>query len=84
MLNMGSALIEHSFIAARVADMETWHRHLGHISYMSVVDMSNKDMVKGMHINLSSTPPNVNLVFLGNRLRHQPPRYKKGCRLKEF
>jgi len=85
-LSMESPLVEHSFIATRVPDIETWHRRLGHVNYRSIVDMSDNGMVKGMHVNLSSPPrlPNVNLPFLGNRLEKQSPRSEKGCGLQEF
>ena len=71
-LNIGSPLVEHSFIATRVPNMETSHHRFG--NYKSIVDISNNGMVRGMHINLSSAPP---------RLKHQFPKYKRGCGLKD-
>ena len=81
-LNMGSPLVEHSFIATRVRDMETWHRRLGHVNYKSVVDMSNKDMVKGMHINLFSAPPKCESCILGKQTKTPVPKIREGVRAK--
>jgi hypothetical protein len=56
-INIRTPLVKHSFIATRVPDLEIWHRRLGHINSQLIVDMADKDMAKGMHINLSSAPP---------------------------
>jgi hypothetical protein len=32
-IEMGNPLAEHSFIASRVPDIETWHKRLGHVNY---------------------------------------------------
>jgi GAG-pre-integrase domain len=73
-LNMGSPPVEHSFIAARVPDIETWHRHLGHINYKSIVDMSDKGMVRVMHVNLSSAPPKCQSCNLEKQTRTPVPK----------
>ena len=44
-IDMGSPLVEHSFIASRVPDLETWHRHLGHANLRSIVEMSDKGLI---------------------------------------
>ena len=79
-LNMESPLVEHSFIATRVPDIETWHRRLGHINYRSIVDMSDNGMVKGMHVNLSSTPPKCQSSILGKQTRKAVPKKREGVR----
>ena len=77
-LNMGSPVVEHSFIATRVPDMETWHRRLGHVNYKSIVDMSDNGMVKGMHINLSSTPPKCESCILRKQTKTPVPKIREG------
>jgi hypothetical protein len=79
-LNMGSPLVEHSFIATRVPDIETWHRRLGHVNYKSVVDMSDNGMVRGMHVNLSSAPPKCQSCILGKQTRTPVPKVREGVR----
>jgi hypothetical protein len=83
-LNIGSPLVEHSFIATRVPDIETWHRRLGHVNYKSIVDMSDHAMVKGMHINLSSAPPKCQPCILGKQTRTPVPKIREGVRAKEI
>jgi len=79
-IDIGTPLVEHSFIATRVPDLETWHRRLGHVNYQSIVDMSDKDMAKGMHINLSSAPPKCQSCILGKQTRLSVPKICKGQR----
>ncbi|KAF8713823.1 GAG-pre-integrase domain, partial [Rhizoctonia solani] len=52
----------HDFVAYAAtttarADLTTWHRRLGHISYEYVLEMIKKDAVKGMDIIGSRSPP---------------------------
>jgi hypothetical protein len=71
-------LVEHSFIATRVPDLETWHHRLGHVNYQLIVDMSVKDMAKSMHINLSSAPPKCQSCILRKQTRSSIPKICKG------
>jgi hypothetical protein len=73
-LNMNSPLVKHSFIVTRVPDIETWHRHLGHVNYKSIIDMSDNGMVRGMHINLSSVPPKCESCILGKQTKTPVPK----------
>ena len=74
----GSPLVEHTFIATRVPDFETWHHHLGHIDHQSIVEMSNRNMTKGMHIDLSSAPPKCQSCILGKQTRLSVPKICEG------
>jgi GAG-pre-integrase domain len=82
MLNMGSPLIEHLFIATRVPDIETWHCCLGHANYKSIVDMSDNGMVRGMHVNLSSAPPKCQSCILGKQTKTPVLKVREGVRAK--
>ena len=42
---------------ARVPDLETWHRHLGHCNLRAIVEMAKNGVSKGMLIDLSTSPP---------------------------
>jgi hypothetical protein len=81
-LDMGSPLVEHTMIATRVPDIETWHRRLGHVNYQSIVDMSDIGMVKGMHVDLSSAPPKCQPCILGKQTRTPVPKKRVGARAK--
>jgi hypothetical protein len=78
---MGSLLVvEHSFIATRVPDIETWHCCLGHVNYKSIVDMSDNGMVRGMHVNLSSAPPKCQSCILGKQTTTPVPKVQERMR----
>ena len=77
-IDIGSPLVEHTFITTRVPDLKTWHHRLGHVNYQSIVDMSNKDMAKGMHVNLPSAPPKCQSCILGKQTRSSVPKIRKG------
>src|SRR5882762_1701312 len=81
-LNMGTPLVEHSFIATRVPDIETWHLRLGHVNYKSIVEMSDNGMVKGMHVNLSFAPPKCQPCILGKQTKTPVPKKREGARVK--
>jgi hypothetical protein len=76
--NMGSLLVEHTFIATRISELETWHRHLGHVNYESIVHMSDNNMMKGMHVDLSSAPPKCQPCILRKQTRTSVPKICKG------
>src|SRR5882762_2116861 len=79
-LEITSPLVEHSFIATRVPDIETWHRRLGHVNYKSIIDMLDNGMVKGMHVNLSSAPPKCQSCILGKQTKTPVPKKREGAR----
>ena len=64
-IDIGTPLTEHGYFATRVPDLETWHRRLGHVNYRSIVDMSDNQMTRGMHVDLSSAPPKCQSCILG-------------------
>jgi GAG-pre-integrase domain/Integrase core domain len=79
-LDMGEPLAEHTFFTTRVPDLETWHRRLGHINYRSIVDMSDNQMTKGMHVDLSSAPPKCQSCILGKQTKNSVPKIREGPR----
>ena len=72
-LNIGSPSAEHSYLASCVPDLETSHHHLGHINIQSIIDMSDKGMVKGMHM-----PPKCQSCVLGKQTRASVPNIHQG------
>lgn len=79
-MNLNSSLAEHAFIATRIADIETWHRRLGHLNARSIVEMSDRQMVKGMHIDLSSVPAKCQHCILAKQTRSSVPKTREGNR----
>jgi hypothetical protein len=77
-LNLDNSLAEHAFISTRIPDIEMWHRRLGHLNIRSIIDMSDKNMVKGMHINLSSEPAKCQHCILGKQTRSSVPKLREG------
>jgi hypothetical protein len=45
-------------------NVETWHRRLGHCNTETIIDMAWRGAVKGMAVDLSSSPPKCNAAFL--------------------
>ena len=66
--------------ASRVPDVDTWHRRLGHCNFNTVVNMARKQAVKGMTINLSSSPPKCQACILGKQTRLSVPKERAGER----
>jgi GAG-pre-integrase domain len=64
--------------AARVPDLETWHRRLGHCNHRSIIDMAHQGVVEGMPIDLSSAPPACDHCILGKQTRSHVPRMREG------
>jgi len=47
-------MTEHTF---HTANLDTWHRCLGHASNRCILDLATKQLAEGMCIDLSQTPP---------------------------
>ena len=67
-----------AFHAARVPDIETWHRRLGHCNIGAIIDMARKSGVEGMTINLSSSPPKCDACIRGKQTRSSVSRVREG------
>jgi hypothetical protein len=73
MINLPSACVAHSpsiptaLYTEPKPDIETWHRHLGHVNVRSIVDMARGGAVEGMTIDLSSLPPKYTHCVLGKQ-----------------
>ncbi|KAF9067036.1 hypothetical protein BDP27DRAFT_1148414, partial [Rhodocollybia butyracea] len=50
---------------------------LGHANYQAIYDMSQKDMVKGMPIDLSSAPPKCQSCVLGKQTKTPVPKKRE-------
>ena len=68
--NGNPLIVEHVNIACAIPNLETWHCHLGHISYQSVFDMSKKGLTQGMPTNLSTFPAICEHCIFGKQTKH--------------
>ena len=66
--------------ASCVPDVNTWHHHLGHCNFNTVVNMACKQAVKGMTSNLSSSPPKCQACILGKQTHLSVPKEREGER----
>ena len=63
-----------------VPNMETWHRRLGHCNNRTIIDMARDKVVKGMPIDLSTTPPKCDHCILGKQTRSPVPKVREGIK----
>jgi hypothetical protein len=59
-----------SFFAVCTPNVETWHCRLGHCNFYTVVSMARSNVVEGMLIDLSSTPPKCDHCVIGETGLH--------------
>jgi transposase InsO family protein len=74
------AAIPSAHYAARVPDVETWHRRLGHCNNRTIIDMARQGVVTGMPIDLSSAPPACDHCILGKQTRSSVPKLREGAK----
>ena len=69
-----------SLYAARVPDVETWHRQLGHCNTWAIIDMAQNNVTKGMPIDLSAMLPKCDFCILGKQAYTLVPKMREGLR----
>jgi hypothetical protein len=69
-----------ALLASRVPNLETWHRRLGHCGTDTIVDMAQKGVIQGMHMDLSTAPPRCDHCILGKQTRSAVPKTREGVR----
>ena len=70
---------EHAF---HTANLDTWHRRLGHASNQCILDLATKQLAEGMRIDLSQIPPKCDSCIRGKQGRTPVPKMRQGERLK--
>jgi hypothetical protein len=74
------AAIPSAHYSARVPNVKTWHRQLGHCNNQTIIDMAHQSVVTGMPIDLSSTPPTCDHCILGKQTHSSVPRLCEGAK----
>ncbi|HEV7735754.1 MAG TPA: DDE-type integrase/transposase/recombinase, partial [Chlamydiales bacterium] len=69
---------ETAYIARAIPDLKTWHLRLGHVHYDTIKRMAEKEMVRGMKIDLSSRPPECKYCNLGKQTKNPMPKKREG------
>jgi hypothetical protein len=65
---------------ARVPDLETWHRRLGHCNTCVIIDMAKNRVSQGMPIDLSSLLANCDHCALGKQSHTPVPKSREGAK----
>jgi transposase InsO family protein len=65
---------------SRLPDVHSWHKRLGHCGPRAVLDMARSNVVEGMRIDTSSTPPKCQHCILGKQTRSAVPKVREGAR----
>lgn len=70
----------HALITRNAADLETWHRRLGHASFQTIITMAKTGLVPGMPSTFTSMPPKCDSCILGKQTKNAVPKVRKGGR----
>ena len=65
---------EYANVVRAPADLQTWHRRLGHINYSSIINMVKHHMATGMPTDLSTIPPVCEHCILGKQAKQPIPK----------
>jgi len=68
---------EHAF---HTANLDTWHRRLGHALNQCILDLATKQLAEGMRIDLSQTPPKCDSCIRGKQGQTPVPKMHQGER----
>jgi len=69
---------EHAATTHAIPNLETWHRHLGHVNYTSIMKMAKEGAAIGMPTDLSTLPPICQYCILGKQTKKAVPKQDKG------
>jgi hypothetical protein len=88
-LNGDQPIVEQIYFAKATADLETWLRCLGQVSYASILHMAKWGMALGMSTDLPSIPATREHCILGKQSKAPVPKFGKGsgregCLIKSF
>ena len=59
-------------------NLETWHRHLGHANFRTVLDMAHSEVVTGMPADLSHAPQACDACICGKQTHQPVPKSREG------
>ena len=59
-------------------NLETWHQHLGHANFRTILDMARSEVVTGMPANLSHAPQACDACICGKQTHQPVPKSREG------
>ncbi|HEV7735828.1 MAG TPA: DDE-type integrase/transposase/recombinase [Chlamydiales bacterium] len=71
---------ERACLARAIPNLKTWHLRLGHVNYDAIKMMAEKEMAKGMAIDLSFRPPECKYCNLGKQTKNAMPKKRGGVK----
>jgi len=71
-------IVERAFISHTSPDLVTWHQHLGHINYTSIICMAKKSLATGMPVDLSTLPPICEHCVTAKQTKTPVPKTREG------
>ena len=75
-----AAVASETALHARVANVETWHRRLGHCNAQAIIDMAKGGVTEGMQIDLSTHPAKCDHCALGKQTRTAVPKTRENAK----
>ena len=73
-LNLQHAQVEHVLSAQYTPDLETWHHHLRHANYQSIIDMTCNGTINGVPSMSTRIPPKCDSCILGKQMKSSVPK----------
>ena len=69
--------LDHVLTIHASADIETWHKRLGHANYQAIMQMARAGMVEGMPRTFHTKPPKCDHCILGKQARTPVPKKRE-------
>ena len=76
--------VEYMNIAHATPDLETWHRHLGHVNYDSIIQMAEKKLATDLPTSLAYLPQICEHCVLAKQTQTPVQRLWEGGRVKRL
>lgn len=70
-----------SALHAKVPNLKTWHRRLGHCNIQAIIDMVKGSFLQGMQVDLSTQPSKCDHCALGKQTRTPVPKSQEGTKV---
>jgi len=77
-------IIKRANIACMAPDLETWHKRLGHVNYVSIIEMADNWLATGMPTDLSTLPAICKSCVLSKQTKTLIPKVWEGGRVERI
>ena len=76
--------VDHIHITCAAPGLNTWHQHLGHVNYSSIIQMAKKQCAKGMPASLDFLPQVCEHFVLAKQTQTSILKMQEGGRVKRL